>query len=74
MEYKIVEDNPDLVRDPHSGAIINTNRAAYEQAVTIANQKKAEADKLNSAVEDINNLKEEIGEIKSLLKELIQRV
>lgn len=69
-----VEGHEHLARDPHSGAIVNTNKSAYQAAVEAADRRKREAEKLDSAVDDINNLKEEIGEIKDLLKELIQRV
>lgn len=73
-EYKIVDGKPDLVRDPSSGAIVNTNASAYRNAVEAANRRKAEAEKLDSAINDINNLKGEVSEIKDLLKELIKRV
>ena len=72
--YIQVEGHDHLVRDPVSGAIINTDKSAYRAAVAAADKRKRDAEKLDSAVDDINNLKEEIGEIKDLLKELIQRV
>lgn len=72
--YKVVEENPDLVRDPYSGAIVNTNSSAYRSSVEAAKKRKIESEKLEGAVQDINNLKNDINEVKSLLQELIKRV
>ena len=71
---KKVEDNADLVRDPYSHAIVNTNVSAYNQAVAAAKTAKAKNKKLEDAEEDINNLKQEMSEIKGLLQELLNRV
>lgn len=71
---KKVEDNMDLVRDPYSHAIVNTNESAYRQAVASAKAAKAKNKKLEDAEEDINNLKQEMSEIKGLLQELLNRV
>jgi hypothetical protein len=60
--YLKVKGHEGLYRDPSSGAIINTE-IPIKQSFT---------GKFNSVVDDINNLKEEISEIKSLLKELIR--
>lgn len=71
---KQVEDNADLVRDPYSHAIVNTNVSAYNQAIAAAKAAKAKNKKLEDAEEDINNLKQEMSEIKGLLQELLNRV
>jgi hypothetical protein len=70
-EYLQVEENKDLVRDTHSKAIINTNRSAYESAVARAKAAQKQRDELRDAVRDINNLKCEMHEIKSLLLQLV---
>ena len=70
-EYLRVEDNKDLVRDTNSKAIINTNRSAYESAVARAKAAQKQRDELRDAVRDINNLKCEMHEIKSLLLQLV---
>jgi methyl-accepting chemotaxis protein len=69
-----VEGRPDLVRDEYSGAVVNTNRSAYEQAVRAAKIAKDKEDKMDSVIEDINNVKKELDEVKDLLKELLKRV
>ena len=66
-----VEGNTDLVRDPHTDQIINTNQSAYQQYVTRRAKRKLEKEKSLNVEEDIANLKSELGEIKSLLKELV---
>ena len=66
-----VEGNTDLVRDPNTDQIINTNQSAYQQYVTRRQKRKLEREKSLNVEEDIANLKNELGEIKSLLKELV---
>lgn len=60
--YLKVKGYEGLYRDPSTGAIINTQKPV----------KRKFTDTFNTAIEDINNLKEEISEIKHLLKELIK--
>ena len=64
MDYIKVEGHDGLVRDENTGAIINLDSSAREA------RRKARG--LSSALEDINMLKNEISDIKSLLKELIK--
>ena len=72
-EYKIVEDNPDLLKDMHSKAVINTNRSAYLAAVERANKVRKSKDELRDATREINILKSEMHEIKSLLIKLVEK-
>jgi hypothetical protein len=59
-----VEGHPNLYRDEKSGAIINCDDNAYTQYVnSLANRQ-------NQKIE-IENLKQEVSEIKELLRELI---
>tara|TARA_A100001015_G_scaffold107084_1_gene118804 strand:- start:1179 stop:1406 length:228 start_codon:yes stop_codon:yes gene_type:complete len=66
-----VEGNDDLVRDNNTNQIINTNESEYQQYVTRRKQRKLEKAKSLSVEEDLVNLKNEMNEIKSLLKELV---
>ena len=66
-----VEGNADLVRDPRTDQIINTNTSAYEQYVSRRRQRKLEKDKSLTVEEDLASLKSEMTENKSLLKELV---
>jgi hypothetical protein len=64
MSYIKVLGHDGLVRDENTGAIINQDDSA------IAARRKSK--QLGSALEDINMLKNEISEIKSLLRELVK--
>ena len=69
--YIKVEDNADLVRDKHSGAIVNTNTTAYDRAVARSKLAQKQRDDLRSATREINNIKCEMHEIKNLLEQLV---
>ena len=66
-----VKDHKDLVRDPVSNGIVNTNQTEYDEYIARrdAASKSKETEVLMK--EDLDNLKGEINEIKSLLKELV---
>ena len=64
MNYIKVEGHDGLVRDETTGAIINLDDSAIEA--------RRKSKHLGSALEDINMLKNEISEIKSLLRELVK--
>ena len=72
-EFKVVEEIKDLLRDMHSKAIINTNRSAYLAAVERANKVRKSKDELRDATREINILKSEMHEIKSLLIKLVEK-
>lgn len=72
-EFKVVEESKDLLRDMHSKAIINTNRSAYLVAVERANKVRKNKDELRDATREINILKSEMHEIKSLLIKLVEK-
>ena len=69
--YIPVEGNNDLVRDPKTDSIINTNTNAYEQYISQRRKRKLEKEKSLNIETDLANLKSEMNEIKSLLKELV---
>lgn len=62
MRYIRVEGEDHLYRDKESDAIVNTNSAQYEEFKRMAKEKK-----------EINTLRDEVSELKSLLKELIKK-
>ena len=64
MDYIKVSGHDGLVRDQNTGAIINLDDSAIEA--------RLKSKHLGSALDDINMLKNEISEIKSLLKELVK--
>lgn len=59
-----VEGHKNLYRDEQSGAIINHDNIEYTQYLNAINNRKIQKS-------EINRMKEDIEEIKSLLKEII---
>jgi len=58
-----VDGHKNLYRDDSSGAIVNTDTVSYKQYMKLKENKKNEK-------EEIDRLRSELDEIKSLLKEL----
>ena len=71
MKYYKVKDHGDLLRDSKTGAIVNTNSLDYDKYVAQRSAKSAEHEKTENIEQDLASLKNEINEIKSLLKELV---
>ena len=61
-----VEGHKHLYRDENSGAIINNDSLGYSQYIKMKSQKRTEK-------EELDRMKSDIEEIKSLLKEIINR-
>lgn len=59
-----VKGHPHLYRDERTGAIINSDTNAYNQYITIKSNKENEKS-------EIEQMKKDIYEIKTLLKELL---
>lgn len=59
-----VKGHPNLYRDEHSGAILNCDSIAYNQYVNSLNNRESQKDELNK-------IKQDIDEIKSLLREIV---
>jgi hypothetical protein len=72
METVKVKGHSELVRDMETGAIINTNVKAAELARRRNNIISRQNAKIDTVGTEINTLKNEMGEIKSMLRELIQ--
>ena len=71
MNYHKVKDNSDLVRDPNTGSILNTNSLDYDKYVAQRKVKNKEHQKTKNIERDISTLRQELDEIKSLLRELV---
>jgi len=67
-----VQGYADLARDSNSNAIVNTNFAAYEAAIRRSKITKKKNDDLRDAIRDINILKNEMKEIRSLLLKMVE--
>ena len=74
MKYYGVKGHVDLLRNSESGSIVNTNDLDYEKYVSRRDAKKAQIKHSENIEQDLANLKNEMNEIKSLLKELVTNV
>ena len=72
-DFVKVKDSPHLSRDQHSQAIINTDTNAYERAIKRAKAAQVQRDELREASREINNIKCEMHEIKTLLQQLVSK-
>jgi hypothetical protein len=67
MNYIKVEGHPNLVRDKNSGAILNINKTEIE-----ANRIRKEREKQKN--KEIEQLKNDVSEIKSMLNKLVEKL
>tara|TARA_B100002019_G_scaffold174732_1_gene151034 strand:+ start:866 stop:1090 length:225 start_codon:yes stop_codon:yes gene_type:complete len=65
-----VEGHSDLVRDPFTNAIINTNKNAHEEYISRRQQKQKESNKMETLESEVASLKDDLNEIKLLLRRL----
>ena len=72
-EYVQVKNKDDLVRDRHSNAIVNNNKSAYALAKKRAEAAQKQRDEIRSATREINTIKNEMHDIKSMIKTLLDR-
>ena len=66
-----MEGHKDLARDPETGAIVNVNTLEYTQYLSRREVKTEKNQKVQTIEQDLANVKSELNEIKSLLKELL---
>jgi hypothetical protein len=59
-----VKGHTNLYRDENSGAIVNCDSLAYNQYLNIVNNRKSQK-------KELDMIKQDIDEIKSLLRELL---
>ena len=71
MEKYTVDGHKDLARDPRTNSIVNVDNIGYDQYIASRNAKSEKNQKVQTMEEDLANVKNELDEIKSLLKELI---
>ena len=73
MEQKIlakVKENPDLVRDLGNQAILNTNL----DALSAYKKRKAKEFQIDQSINDINTMKQEMQDIKSLMQRILDKI
>jgi hypothetical protein len=71
MEYIKVKGHDHLIRDPKTNSIINTNMSEYNEYISRRDSKLKENEKVNNLESDIANMKDDLNEIKNLLRSLL---
>ena len=73
MKIAKVEGHTNLVRDLKTQAIVNTDSDAYARYMVRKAKQAEKEDELRGVVREINTIKAEMFEIKSLIKEIADR-
>jgi len=68
-----VQGHDSLIRDTRSSAIINTNVTEYQLYMKRLQARQTNSDQIQDACREINSLKQEMFEIKKLIKELVNK-
>ena len=71
MSYLKVEGHGELYRDSTTNSIVNRNTSDYNRYMSQKKTKNEETEKVDTMEQDLVHLKNEINEIKSLLKDLV---
>jgi len=70
-QFLKVQGHASLVRDTTTGAILNNNRTEYEEYLDRKRKAEAREAEISQHTEDINNIKNELSDIKQLLLQLV---
>ena len=68
-----VEGHESLARDLRSNAIVNTSKTEYQIYMNRVKSREQQGDQIRNTIKEINVLKQELFEIKSLLKEVLKK-
>ena len=68
-----VESHPELAKDEYSKGITNIDNDAYTKYMRSAITRKERNAILENNTEEINNLKEDVSEMKDMLRQIISK-
>ena len=71
-KYLKVESDHGLLRDISNNAIVNNNFNEYEQFLQVSKLKHNEKKEIADLKSDVDSMKNDLEEIKSLLKSLVR--
>ena len=71
--YLKVESDVSLIRDMESNAIVNTNRSEFDKFMKLSEAKYKEKAEFEPLKSDVNTMKNDLDEIKSLLKSIVHK-
>lgn len=69
--YIKVSGHSDLVRDPETNSIINRNKSEYDEYMMRKSLKLEENQKIQTIENEVASMKDDINEIKDLLRRLV---
>ena len=72
-KYLKVKSDMSLVRDMDSNAIVNKNQSEYDKFIRVSQKKYEEKRKFDNMREDLDSLKNDMKEIKTLLKNIMDK-
>ncbi len=65
-----VEGHNNLIRDEGTNAIVNTDSSEYNNYLSLRAKRKQGTDRIDNMENDLKSLKDDINEIKTLLRAL----
>jgi hypothetical protein len=68
-----IKDNLNLLRDPNTNSILNSNKSDYENYLILKKKKETENEKIKNIENQINEIKDDLCEIKTLIKFFIEK-
>ena len=68
-----VKSDVSLVRDVDSNAIISRNQSEFDKFIKLSEKKYAEKKKFDNMRSDLNSLKQDMNEIKTLLRNIMDK-
>ena len=71
IEYHGVEGHSNLLRDPNNDSIVNIDSLGYQRYIARRDAKNKKDQKVQNIEEEVASMKNDINEIKHLLKELL---
>jgi len=70
--YIPLKENSNLLRDPETNAILNTNKTEYNNYIAMKNRKNEQNEKMVEMEREMINIKNDLNEIKDLLRKIAQ--
>jgi hypothetical protein len=70
MKYAKIKEAPNFVRDMSNQAILNNDNSALEAY----RKKREKQQEFKTAVDDINNMKQDINELKTLMQRILEKI
>ena len=72
-KYVKVESDKSLVRDVDSNAIVNQDKSEFDKFLELSQKKYEEKKKFDNMRSDLDSLKEDMKEIKTLLRNIMDK-